>query len=63
MEAIEDHFGAPSPSSDDLLDAFNHHRAEIENTARTLPHVMDTKQLLLHSGHFRFSLSGRSDCV
>ncbi|MFM0511703.1 DUF1488 domain-containing protein [Paraburkholderia sp. RL17-373-BIF-A] len=62
-EALEDHFGAASPSSTDLLDAFNHHRAEIENTARNLLHVVDTKQLLLHSGHFRVSLSGRSDCV
>jgi hypothetical protein len=61
-EALEDHFGAASLSSTDLLNAFNHHRAEIENTARKLLHLVDTKQLLLHSGHFRFHFSGRSDC-
>lgn len=53
-EALEDHFGARSPASADLLDAFNRHRAEIQNTARDLLHLVETNELLLHSGHFRF---------
>jgi hypothetical protein len=62
-EALEDHFGAASPSATDLLAAFTRHRAEIERTARDLLHLVETKQLLLHSGHFRFKSSGRSDCA
>ncbi|MBB5495987.1 DUF1488 domain-containing protein [Paraburkholderia sp. MM5384-R2] len=62
-EALEDHFGAKSPSSADLLNAFTRHRSEIQNIARDLLHLVDTKQLLLHSGHFRFRLGARPDCV
>ncbi|MDR6203939.1 DUF1488 family protein [Paraburkholderia graminis] len=62
-EALEDHFGARSPSSADLLNAFNHHRTEIQNTARELLHLVDTNQLLLHSGHFRFRSAARPNCI
>lgn len=62
-EALEDHFGAASSSAADLLKAFNRHRAEIENTARNLLHLVDTRQLLLHSGHFRVNANGRRDCA
>ncbi|MEM5371430.1 DUF1488 domain-containing protein [Paraburkholderia azotifigens] len=57
-EALEDHFGAPSPGATDLLDAFNAHRPEIEQAARRLLHTVHTTDLLLHSGHFRFPLDG-----
>lgn len=61
-EALEDHFGAASVSSADLLNAFNLHRTEIQDTARHLLHIVDTKSLLLHSGHFRFASRARHDC-
>lgn len=53
-EALEDHFGAASCSASDLLQAFSRHRDEIEAVARQLLHETHTKELLLHSGHFRF---------
>ncbi|CAN7795550.1 DUF1488 domain-containing protein [Caballeronia sp. LjRoot34] len=53
-EALEDHFGATSSSSTDLLDAFNRHRSQIERMARNLLREVHTKELLLRSGHFRF---------
>lgn len=61
-EALEDHFGARSPSSADLLNAFRRHRTEIQNTARDLLDQVDTHQLRLHSGHFRFRPDTRGPC-
>lgn len=53
-EALEDHFGARSCRSDDLLSAFRVHRCDIEDVARTLFEQTGSKQITLHSGHFRF---------
>lgn len=55
-EALEDHFGAVSPSATDLLESFNAHRPEIERAARSLLRELGTNELRLHSGHFRFAL-------
>ncbi|MCO5414834.1 DUF1488 domain-containing protein [Ralstonia mojiangensis] len=54
-EALEDHFGARSCRSDDLLSAFKGHRGDIENVARMLFEQTGSKEITLHSGHFRFA--------
>ncbi|CAJ0887538.1 DUF1488 family protein [Ralstonia mannitolilytica] len=54
-EALEDHFGARSCRSDDLLSAFRVHRSHIEEVARTLFEQTGAKDITLHSGHFRFA--------
>ena len=54
-EALEDHFGARSCRSDDLLSAFKVHRGDIEDVARTLFEQTGSKEITLHSGHFRFA--------
>jgi Protein of unknown function (DUF1488) len=53
-EALEDHFGAASCSASDLLEAFRAHRKEIERVAHDLLQNTQTKELILHSGHFRY---------
>ncbi|EFP64113.1 uncharacterized protein DUF1488 [Ralstonia pickettii] len=54
-EALEDHFGALSCRSDDLLSAFKVHRGDIEEVARLLFEQTGSKEITLHSGHFRFA--------
>ncbi|MCO5398847.1 DUF1488 domain-containing protein [Ralstonia soli] len=54
-EALEDHFGARSCRSDDLLSAFHVHRGDIEKVARSLFEQTGAKDITLHSGHFRFA--------
>ncbi|CAJ0800178.1 hypothetical protein LMG19083_03406 [Ralstonia psammae] len=54
-EALEDHFDARSCQSDDLLSAFKMHRGHIEEVARILFEQTDSKEITLHSGHFRFA--------
>lgn len=54
-EALEDHFGARSCRSDDLLSAFQVHRGDIEAVARMLFEQTGSKEITLHSGHFRFA--------
>lgn len=53
-EALEDHFSAASPREDDLVGAFDAHRAAIEQAARRMLTEVGGKPVLLHSGYFRF---------
>ena len=53
-EALEDHFGARSCRSEDLVQAFAGHRGDIEAVARAMFELTGSKQITLHSGHFRF---------
>ncbi|MGF6756992.1 DUF1488 domain-containing protein [Paraburkholderia sp. GAS334] len=53
-EALEDHFGAASLREDDLLAAFEAHRAAIEHAAERMLKEVDGKPVLLRSGYFRF---------
>lgn len=53
-EALEDHFGARSCRSEDLVQAFSGHRGDIEAVARAMFEMTGSKQITLHSGHFRF---------
>lgn len=53
-EALEDHFGARSCRSEDLVRAFSSHRNDIEAMARTMFEMTGSKQITLHSGLFRF---------
>jgi len=55
-EALEDHFGARSCRSEDLVLAFSGHRSDIEAVARTMFEMTGARQVTLHSGHFRFRL-------
>ncbi|ANH76931.1 DUF1488 domain-containing protein [Ralstonia insidiosa] len=55
-EALEDHFGARSCRSEDLVQAFSGHRNDIEAVARAMFEMTGSKQITLHSGHFRFRL-------
>ncbi len=55
-EALEDHFGARSYRSEDLKQAFTGHRDDIESMARALFEVTGSKDITLHSGHFRFTV-------
>ncbi len=54
LEALEDHFGAASIAQADAVEAFLLHRKTIERVARRLLRATATRQLLLHSGHFRY---------
>lgn len=54
-EALEDHFGARSYRCEDLLQAFMHHRADIERVAEMLFKMTGARNIVLHSGHFRFA--------
>lgn len=53
-EALEDHFGARSCRSEDLVQAFFGHRSHIEAVARAMFEMTGATQITLHSGHFRF---------
>ncbi|AIO38213.1 hypothetical protein DM40_4437 [Burkholderia cenocepacia] len=53
-EALEDHFRAMSSREQDLVDAFAHHRAAIEQAARCLLEEVGGRPIVLHSGYFRF---------
>ncbi len=53
VEALEDHFGAPSLLERDLLAAFEAHRSAIEAMARRMLEEIGGRPVLLHSGHFR----------
>ncbi|MEI5998056.1 DUF1488 domain-containing protein [Paraburkholderia bengalensis] len=53
-EALEDHFGARSLREEDLFDAFNAHRLDIEVAARRMLNEVGGNPVLLHSGYFRF---------
>ncbi|QUN32459.1 DUF1488 domain-containing protein (plasmid) [Cupriavidus sp. KK10] len=55
-EALEDHFGARSPRPEDLVQALQGHRDDIESVARTLFDLTGSRNIVLHSGHFRFAL-------
>ncbi|MBB1631091.1 DUF1488 domain-containing protein [Cupriavidus sp. UME77] len=55
-EALEDHFGARSYRPDDLIQAFEGHREDIECVARQLFEMTAAHHIVLHSGHFRFAL-------
>lgn len=54
IEALEDHFGAASIAQADTVGAFLLHRKAIERVARRMLRATATRQLLLHSGHFRY---------
>jgi hypothetical protein len=54
-EALEDHFGARSYRSEDLLRAFMSHREDIERVAEVLFKMTGARNIVLHSGHFRFA--------
>ena len=53
-EALEDHFGARSLREEDLVDAFQAHRFQIEQAAQQMLDEVGAKPVLLHSGFFRF---------
>ncbi|MGO4763625.1 DUF1488 domain-containing protein [Cupriavidus sp. 2KB_3] len=55
-EALEDHFGARSYLSEDLLPAFMSNRQDIERVAGALFEMTEVRHIVLHSGHFRFAL-------
>lgn len=54
-EALEDHFGARSYRSEDLLQAYVSHRADIERMAEALFEMTGARHIVLRSGHFRFA--------
>lgn len=54
-EALEDHFGARSYLYEDLASAFANHRNAIEGVARGIFEMTGAHNIVLHSGHFRFS--------
>ncbi|CAN7358557.1 DUF1488 domain-containing protein [Cupriavidus necator] len=55
-EALEDHFGARSYRSEDLLPAFMGNRQDIERVAGALFEMTGAQHIVLHSGHFRFAV-------
>lgn len=55
-EALEDHFGARSYRSEDLVPAFQRNRQDIEQVAGYLFEMTGAKHIVLHSGHFRFAV-------
>ncbi|MGE8367058.1 DUF1488 domain-containing protein [Cupriavidus basilensis] len=55
-EALEDHFGARSHRAEDLIQAFEGHRDDIEGVARQLFEMTAAHNIVLHSGHFRFAV-------
>ncbi|CAM2150409.1 DUF1488 domain-containing protein [Paraburkholderia tropica] len=52
--ALEDHYGAASTRAEDMLDAFDHHRENIEAVARRLLSETRAQCLTLRSGYVRF---------
>ncbi|MCT9074807.1 DUF1488 domain-containing protein [Cupriavidus gilardii] len=54
-EALEEHFAAGSYRKEDLVSAFADHRVEIERVARTFFEMTGARNIVLHSGHFRFA--------
>lgn len=61
-EALEDHFGAYSYRHEDLLAAYALHLDRIRTTARNVFEMTGAKDIVLHSGHFRFEASdGRNE--
>jgi len=55
-EALESHFGARSYLYEDLLSAYDHHRPAIEGVARDVFEMTGSRNITLHSGHFRFGV-------
>ena len=55
-EALEDHFGARSYRFEDLMWAYERNKPHIEFVARSLFELTGARNVLLHSGHFRFAL-------
>src|SRR6266702_1590779 len=53
-EALEDHFGAASPRLEDMVGAFDTHRARIEAATRRLLSATRAQCLVLRSGYVRF---------
>ncbi|AXE96346.1 DUF1488 domain-containing protein [Paraburkholderia sp. 22099] len=53
-EALEDHFGAASPRLEDMVGAFDTHRARIEAATRRLLSETRAQCLVLRSGYVRF---------
>jgi hypothetical protein len=53
-EALEDHFGAASPRLEDMVGAFDAHRARIEAAARRLLYETRAQCAVLRSGYVRF---------
>jgi hypothetical protein len=53
-EALEDHFGAASPRLEDMVGAFDAHRARIEAATRRLLSETRAQCLVLRSGYVRF---------
>jgi hypothetical protein len=53
-EALEDHFGAASPRLEDMVEAFDEHRARIEAATRRLLSETRAQCLVLRSGYVRF---------
>ncbi|WP_454753953.1 DUF1488 family protein [Cupriavidus necator] len=55
-EALENHVGARSHRPEDLVQALQGHRDDIECVARTLFDLTGSRNIVLHSGHFRLAL-------
>jgi len=55
-EALEDHFGACSYRAEDLMQAFQSNKEEIQRVARALFEMTGAHSIMLHSGHFRFAV-------
>jgi len=55
-EALEDHFGARSPSEDHLMRSFALHRRTIQAAAERALRKLDGTAVVLNSGYFRFYL-------
>ena len=53
-EALEDHFGAASTRIEDMIGAFDTHRARIEAATRRLLSETDARCVVLRSGYVRF---------
>ena len=53
-EALEDHLGAASPRVEDMIGAFDAHRARIEAAARRLLSETRAQCAVLRSGYVRF---------
>ena len=53
-EALEHHYGAASPRLEDMVGAFDAHRARIEAATRRLISETRAQCLVLRSGYVRF---------
>ncbi|HTI18043.1 MAG TPA: DUF1488 domain-containing protein [Trinickia sp.] len=53
-EALEDHFGAESPRFEDMVGAFDAHRARIQAATRRLLSETNARCVVLRSGYVRF---------